>query len=309
MLSPGVRILNFDNSLIGQSGLFERFHPKVSDLLDIGPSARLWLNKKTEKQIKKVVSSVDRHAITFLGSGDFHHISSLLIEQFEEPISVIVFDNHPDWDIMPPRTGCGSWVSRILDKPNIKKVILLGISSEDISTFNIQTGNLSSLNNGRLEIYPYLHEPTTVFFRNVPENNSIDISRKFLSSRISWKELGKNRSDEFIAGLISGLETKRVYISIDKDCLNPEFSLTNWEQGHLKLDELLKILKYIKDNTDIVGMDILGDYSQINIKGRIKSIFSRLDHPKGFAASGKPGSFINSVNDATNIKILELFLR
>ena len=34
---------------------------------------------------------------TLFGSGDFHHLSAVWQRQFNEPFSVLSFDNHPDW--------------------------------------------------------------------------------------------------------------------------------------------------------------------------------------------------------------------
>src|SRR6476469_6101914 len=44
------------------------------------------------------------------GSGDFHHLTALWLRRLSRPTTVVSFDNHPDWDIRPPRWGCGSWV-------------------------------------------------------------------------------------------------------------------------------------------------------------------------------------------------------
>ncbi len=307
MLNNKVRILNFDNSVVRQNDFVVRFHPSVVDLQKIAPHARLWLNRRTEKEIKNLFCLELKNAITFLGSGDFHHISSLLVDQFTDPVSVIVLDNHPDWDTLPPKTGCGSWISRILKKPNVQQVILLGISCDDISTFNIQTGNLAGLKDNRLEIYPYVHVATRVFLRQVPENRSIGVKKKIFNSNIYWQEL-KDQQDlaKFSRQLVAGLKTKQVYVSIDKDCLKSGYALTNWEEGFLELEELLTILRAIKEHTDIVGLDITGDYSEINIKNRVKSFCSRLDHPKNFSAKNKPLTLVDSINAQTNIRILEL---
>jgi arginase family enzyme len=48
-------------------------------------------------------------AVTMIGSGDFHHLAVLLLERAREPVTVIHFDNHPDWVRWAPRWHCGSW--------------------------------------------------------------------------------------------------------------------------------------------------------------------------------------------------------
>ena len=306
MLSGLVRILNFDNSLIKQKLLLKKCQPTIIDLTKIGPSCRIWLNKKDSKEIKNILGPELKNAITFLGSGDFHHVSGLLLEQFEEPLTVIVFDHHPDWDILPPRLGYGSWVSYILRRRNIKKIILLGVSSEDISSRSIQTGNLSSLRGGRVEIYPYIHQPTFVLGKKGAENNiSVKLQRRLFYQKIYWSELKDMDLTHFFFDVRKRIETKQVYVSIDKDCLTSRYSLTNWEEGCFELNQMLLLLGLIMKNLDVVGVDVVGDYSLPKIKGRIKDFLYHTDHPRDFSARCKSESEINSINEQTNLKILQ----
>ena len=305
MLSPCVRILNLDNSLSGHKQLLEQYHPQVIDLIDLGRQARLWLNQNTAHQFRKLLNPNLKNSITFLGSGDFHHLSSFLIEQFEEPLSVVIFDLHPDWDTGFPKLGCGSWVSRILEKKNVLKVILLGVSSGDISSFSIQTGNLKSFKNNRLEIFPYAHRPTRVFFKHVAQNISLAQKRGLFFTDLYWQELRMRNLKEFIAQIIGRLPSEQVYVSIDKDCLTKSHALTNWEEGFFQLDGLLTILQLIKEKLQIIGLDIVGDYSQPLFSSAIKNFFSRLDHPKNFTAKDKAQAQINAVNEKTNLELLK----
>lgn len=306
MRSDKIRILNFDDSVARQPGLVEKFSPAVVDLTAVGPRVRLWADDKIASNVAAALDPEFRHAVTFLGSGDFHHVTSLLLEQFTEPITLIVFDHHPDWDILPPRLGCGSWVTRALKRPNIRKAILFGMASDDISTGSIQTGNLQSLRHNRLEIYPYAHPPTTAFLKRVPTDNvSVKVQDGIFRQKIFWHELKGGNLSEFFFELLSRLPTKKVYVSIDKDCLPQKWSLTNWEEGRLPLPDFLFLLKLIRENLDIVGLDIVGDYSPVKINGRVKNFFSRLDHPKQFSAAQQSHAAIQKVNERLNQTILE----
>jgi len=306
MLNKSIRILNFDDSIVRQQNLISRYRTEIIDFKNLGPSARFWMNKKIKNEIEERIRGSTKDSITFLGSGDFHHISSILINQFYEPFSVIIFDFHPDWETLPPRLACGSWVNQILTNKNIEKCILIGVSSDDISSWWVQSGNLGSLKDNRLEIYPYRHKPSLAFFKRIPENISFRFQKHLLFNNIYWNELkGKNLKDFFLS-LLKRIPTKAVYLSIDKDCLKRAYALTNWEEGYLSLDELLLILKLIKENLDIVGVDIVGDYSKICIKNKFKRIFSYFDHPKAQTANKLPESVIAAINEETNLKILEL---
>ena len=60
------------------------------------------------------------------GSGDFHHLTALWLRRLAEPVTVVSFDNHPDWDIRPPKWCCGGWVNRALELSQVKKVSVWG---------------------------------------------------------------------------------------------------------------------------------------------------------------------------------------
>src|SRR5258708_33980680 len=58
--------------------------------------------------------------VVFMGSGDFHHISYVLIERFRrrgERIHVVVLDNHPDNMRYPFGIHCGSGVLPVPTRP------------------------------------------------------------------------------------------------------------------------------------------------------------------------------------------------
>jgi len=306
MLNKTIRILNLDDSVVKHKNLASQYKAEIVDLKYLGPKVRLWMNKKTKSQIEERIQGSSKNSITFLGSGDFHHISSILINQFRQPLSVIIFDFHPDWDILPPRFGCGSWVNQILKNKNIEKCILIAVSSDDISSGYVQSGNLNSLKDNRVEIYPYKHKPSLAFFKRIPENISFGLRKRLFISKIRWNELkGKNLKDFFLS-VLKRIPTKEVYISIDKDCLKRNYALTNWEEGCLSLDELLLMLQLIKENLDMAGVDIVGDYSKICIQSKLKRIFSYFDHPRGLTATKFPESAVAAINEETNLKILEL---
>lgn len=308
MLDKRIRVLNFDNSIIAQPKLLSRYPAEIIDFTSLSSSARLYISSVLRGKILDFLAPEEKKYPTFLGSGDFHHISEILISQIDAPACLIVFDFHPDWDIFPPRFACGSWVSRILQNKKISKCVLIGAGSDDLSSPALQTANLGALADNRLEIYPYRQKPSSVYFRRVAPNRSITVQKGILSHKIIWHQLEKEDLAGFTLELIKRLPTRKVYISIDKDCLRKDFALTNWEEGFLRLDQLLTILKLLRENLDIIGLDVAGDYSVPVILNKVKAVISRLDHPKKFTAKNYPADLISSVNEQTNLAILaELF--
>ena len=77
-----IRILNFDNSVVRQAKLIERFKPSIIDLTDLGPRCRLYSNENTAREVSDRIGAASVNSITFLGSGDFHHVTSLLLDKF-----------------------------------------------------------------------------------------------------------------------------------------------------------------------------------------------------------------------------------
>jgi len=303
MLHNSIRVLNFDNSVACQSRLLSSFRNEIIELTDLGPCLRLFSNRSLRQRLARRIIGSEPSAPTFLGSGDFHHISELLITEQPEIRSVLVFDFHPDWDGLPPHFGCGSWVSRLLKNKNILKCVIIGVGSGDISSFALQTADLSVLKDDRLEIYPYRHSPSRVYFKNVPQNKSIRQAGNFFSRRLYWDELEKKELGHFISEVIRRLPAGKVYISIDKDCLLSDSAATNWEEGFLSLKQLLFMLEKLQNSLDISGLDITGDYSPAVVCNRFKALLSRLDHPAGKALLSMQEA--QEINQETNFQILK----
>lgn len=301
-----IRVLNFDQSVIKQKNLLAKYSNEVVDLTSLGPRVRYWMGSKAMAQLDDRIAGSAKDIVTFLGSGDFHHVSERLINQFEEPLSVIAFDHHPDWSILPAHLNCGSWVSQVIRKKNVLKAVLIGNASVDLSDFSIQTGNLDSLKNDLVEIYPYEHAPTKVFLKKIPPNHSVRVEKGTFASRLHWTELRNQDLASFFKGVLARLPSRKVYVSIDKDCLKNDFAITNWEEGKLSLEELLLMLQLIKENMEIVGVDVTGDYSPVRLRGTFKQCMSHFDHPKNLKAHTLPESVVTSINEATNLKILQV---
>jgi hypothetical protein len=71
----------------------------------------------------------------FIGSGDFHHVTSSLVTRHgrHAPLDVFVFDNHPDNMRHVGGVHCGSWVRRVALLPFVGHVQVIGITSADVS--------------------------------------------------------------------------------------------------------------------------------------------------------------------------------
>lgn len=54
---------------------------------------------------------------------------------------------------------------------------------------------------------------------------------------------------------------ERLYISLDKDVMDPQWARTDWTQGEYSLDEVEEILRLAAREMDVVAVDICGEIS------------------------------------------------
>jgi arginase family enzyme len=196
------------------------------------------------------------------GSGDFHHLSALWIRSATGPLVLVSFDNHPDWDIRPPRWGCGGWINRALELPAVKKVSVWGCGNFECWWPRQLFGNRRAEREGRLEVHPWA------------DNRLIsDQARRGAILRANWRE----RFSRF-AGELTGAN---VYITIDLDCLRAEEAVTNWESGRFAVDDVVWALTQLRASTSrIVGGDICGAFSSPVYARRKQRFAAEMDHPK-----------------------------
>lgn len=247
-------------------------------------------------------------SLVFMGSGDFHHVSAFLLasalDSHSGGITLVHIDNHPDWVTFEKGTHCGSWINRIIDHPLVRKIITVGVCSNDLQRPESKLANLSLLSQGLLELYPYDHEPSYV-----TNNYGIGASFQQVGNHLHWKTILAVGENRFIDYLLSRIDTFNVYLSIDKDVLSRNDAITNWDQGRMRLPYLLTVIKEISKHHRIVGADIIGDYSKPSYSGGLRARLSKhyeafKDQPRGRPDPEEAAK----VNNAVNRALLEVFI-
>jgi arginase family enzyme len=195
------------------------------------------------------------------GSGDFHYLTALWLRRVREPITIVSFDNHPDWDIRPPRWGCGSWVNRALELPQVKKVSVWGCGNFECWWPHKIFGNQRAERTGRLEVHPW-----------ADDRPASARERRGAVVRQDWQQ-------RFLA-FAKELTGDNVYVTIDLDCLRAEEAVTNWESGRFTLDDLEWALSELRNTARVVGGDICGAFSTAQYARRKQRFASEFDHPK-----------------------------
>lgn len=246
------------------------------DLRDLGPALRLWSRRRAIAAARaRIAAAADpRPSVTFMGSGDFHHLAALLAERVTEPFTLLHFDNHPDWVRLAPRWHCGSWVNRVLALPNARRVVTVGVCSDDLESPGRKGGNLPALDSGRLALFPWQHAPSRARRRI-----NAGPGHRWQDGQIIWNNLAALPLPNAIQTIIDAIPTDAIWITIDKDVLPEREALTNWDQGQMPLATLLAMLRAIGACKRVLGADVCGEYSPPAHRNWFKRIEARMDQP------------------------------
>ncbi len=161
------------------------------------------------------------------GSGDFHYLAALWVRRAarqtaeganRRPLTLVSFDNHPDWDVRPPRWACGGWICRALEMPKVRASVW-GCGNFELAWPARLFANRAALADGRLAVYAWA------------ERQKPAVCRRFdCMSHANWRQ----RFERFASGLAGG----DAYITVDLDCLRSEEAVTNWENGLFTADDV-----------------------------------------------------------------------
>ena len=202
------------------------------------------------------------HGPVFTGSGDYHHVSYLLIErlqQLREPVRVVVFDNHPDNMRYPFGIHCGSWVWHVSRLPHVASVEVLGITSRDVEAGHAWENHLRPLRQNKV--------------RYGCVGRDVGLLQKLGGRGAQSFDSTTALLQDFTATLATS--KLPIYLSIDKDVLSPQDVHTNWDQGSMRWSELGAVIEQLRDR--LIGCDVTGDVSVYRYQSRFKRLLSGLD--------------------------------
>ena len=230
------------------------------DVLDWGPHLRY---SAPGRVVEAFLRHVEPKLATFLlcGSGDFHYLTALWLRRIQQTLTLVCFDNHPDWDMRPPHWSCGGWINRTLELPQVARVAVWGCGNFELAWPSRLFANHRAIKSGKLEVHGWA------------ERQRPSTQKRFdCMTRENWRE----RFARF-AGSRKG---HSVYVTIDLDCLSHGEAVTNWESGLFVADDLVWALGTLRSQTQIVGGDLCGAYSPA-LYSRWKQRFAAdWDHPK-----------------------------
>jgi arginase family enzyme len=294
-------LLHLDDALTRQPRLLAATAAagaRTIEAQDLGPSLRLWARPKALTALRdRLAPSTPEPELVFAGSGDFHNVSPLLIERaltgVTEPVTVVHFDNHPDWVKFDNGEHCGSWVGTAARLPGVAKVVTVGVCSGDIRPAKHKGAQVDLVAAGALELYPWRD----------PDVGAATVS---IAGR-TFPTIEALGEAAFLDLLDARVETAAIYVTLDKDVLRPEDAGTNWDQGLASLAFVEAAIARLASTRRLVGADIFGDWSPALMGGGVvdrwvKRIEGFLDHPA--PAADRDGEIRR--NEQTNLRLLAL---
>ena len=223
------------------------------DVREWGPRLRCFAPRDAmEAFIDEVVD--DLPPFVLYGSGDFHHLAAAFLRKVRSPaLNVVSFDNHPDWDLRPPRWACGGWMKRALELPNVRRASVWGCGNFELNW----PARLFGSRDRRLDVHGWVERYG---------------ERADCVTREDWRP----RFEQFA----ESLRGQDIYVTVDMDCLRAEEAMTNWENGLFTADDVAWAIGALRSVGSVVGGDVCGAYSLPVYARRLQRFAAEWDRPK-----------------------------
>ena len=202
------------------------------DLSDIS-GTNCYCDGDAQAQILERMEKYPVSGIYFIDSGNYHYVTEIMTSQIQKEFQLVVFDHHTDMQkpMIEHMTSCGDWAEKVLEtNPWLQQLVLIGPQAKDIEQLYREKDGLM---------------------------NRKEISEKLLT--FSAEEIHTREDKNKISKIKKNLP---VYISIDKDILDKQYTKTNWSQGNMSLPMLERLLSHFLENGNILGIDICGECQQ-----------------------------------------------
>jgi hypothetical protein len=293
-----LRILDLDGGLTVQPSL-RRQRPEVVPCQGWGPRIRLGCSfgryQRFEKSLAaRVGSETDTIPwLTFIGSGDFHHVSLALVRRQPQPFNLVIIDNHPDWMRGVPVLHCGTWLWHASRLANVRRIYHVG-GDVDFDNAYRYLAPCSALKRQQITVFPAVRSYRGCAWNGVPHT----------PLRVPGDErMSMDRLEELLEPHREDLARWPLYVSLDKDVMNSSEAVVNWDSGHLGLAEVRDILGAFTRaaNGRMAGMDVVGDWSFVSVKGWFRQMLHYTEHP----LLGVAPHEALAINDRTNQVLLD----
>jgi arginase family enzyme len=285
-MSGDICLLNFDGTLQLQNQLKIRAREWI-DLSDL-QGCHGYCEQHALRQIRKRLQSRKCRGITFIGSGHYHYVTYVLMSEIRQPFSLILFDHHTDLSPNDDAAvlSCGSWLTHALNTlPFLKHAVIIGANPENrfvaesansepaaIESKNLKSDTIEPKNpkagprlytvkpeNSKLDTVEHANRKTCAVEHANPNPGTVEHANPKTVTLISESEVKRLPTAALIRKIRSSLPDLPVYISVDKDVLSEKDAATNWDQGSMTLDQLLMLIRCLKQHRTVIAADVCGE--------------------------------------------------
>lgn len=273
-----LRILDLDCGVTTQAGAVARADGAVYDLRQWGPKIRMACGFRAFGRFETMLGDALRGSesshptLTLYGSGDFHHVSLALVRRLAGPVNLLVIDKHPDWMRGVPLLHCGTWLHHAGRLPNVGTIFHVG-GDLDFDNAYRPLAPWPRLRSGKIRVFPAVRRFGGGGWNRVAtEPLRADPGTPLDAARLE-RLLAPHRRE---------LAARPLYVSVDKDALREADAAVNWDSGHLSLEELTLALRGFLDAAEgrLAGADSTGDWSPVEVRGPLRRVLHRLEHPR-----------------------------
>jgi hypothetical protein len=272
-----IRVLDLDGSLQQQPLLLNRFQPSILDLRAWGPRLRLGCGfgafRRWQAALAVASGSADDQApmLTFVGSGDFHHVTLSLLRRIQQPINLLVLDNHPDWMRGIPFMHCGTWLYHAARLPQVQHIFHVGGNVDFDNGFR-WLAPWRLLRSGKVHVLPSVRAFEGSGWAAVPH---APLRPDALTP------LDAQRLRQLLEPFQGELGRWPLYVSLDKDVMTTREATVNWDSGQLNMAEVELLLTMFVQaaNGRLAGMDVVGDWSPVLLAGIGRRFLHWTEHP------------------------------
>jgi arginase family enzyme len=273
-----IRILDLDGSIKEQASLKDRYSHVEHDLRTWGPRVRMACRRGRFARFERVLEehlSAEAGAepdVTLYGSGDFHHVSLALVRRIQQPFNLLVLDKHPDWMRAIPFLHCGTWLYHAARLPLVRRIFHVGGDLDFDNAFR-WLAPWRPLRSGKIAVMPAI--------RTFERGRWSDIVNEPVRPHADlWTD--PDRLEALLDPFRADLMRWPLYVSLDKDVMSQADAVVNWDSGYLALPEVEMILEAFLGAArgKLVGMDIVGDWSPIHLRGVLRHFLHLTEHPR-----------------------------
>jgi hypothetical protein len=293
-----VRVLDLDGSITAQTALLQAGNAHVHPLQEWGPRIRMACGfgsfRRFEDELAPLLAGPGP-TLTFVGSGDFHHVSLALVRRLTEPFNLLVLDTHPDWMHSIPFMHCGTWLHHALGLPLLGKVFHVGGDVDFDNRFR-WLAPWPHLRGGRVTVFPAVRRYRAGGWKQIPH----DPVRQEPAGRVTPERLRA-----LLAPHRDELASRPLYVSIDKDVMICDEAPVNWDSGYLTFADVEVVLAAFLEAAGhrVAGVDVVGDWSAVRMKGLLRHVMHLTEHP---ALRVDPAEATHR-NQAVNLALLTTF--